>query len=261
MDFVVQFVGIILFVTLSSADGEVMAYNVFMPDDAKVCDIDMPVKHPHDTFIRVKKTMVSEKDWATAAIECLDTDYELYKVQDAFLEISNTVNAGPVTGSLTALHLEQTFYKKKKLQKGLQKLSNAQIFIATGAVSGVDLDNEMIATNWALKSAADKKITITAKPRTGGKASTLELDLTKGTEVKIANTTEEMAKGDLGEEMGMDDPHFYIYARLVNPAPTKKADCKKPKSTTSRSKHAMPSGVGVTGETGASIACSNTQWP
>ena len=277
MEFVVQFVGIIMFVTLTAGSGDVVAYNVLMPEEDNVCGkTDMKTEeHNHQVFIRVHKDLVADDSgWIGSAENCLGgQDCKLYPLNDAIIEVSNTVNTGPVSGTLTALHLRDDFHPGTKLKKGLddKDLTNAQMWVTTGKLIGKTLNNKMIATNWKLESGATKKITITAKPRKGGTPSVLVLDLTKVNPpiVQIVNTTKAMAQEKLGEVSGTDDPHFFIYYRMTDPEPV--SNCKKPTiaalATPWKSVHlastrgAMHTMQEDDGDSGASIACSNTQWP
>lgn len=277
MEFVIQFVGIIMFVTLTAGSGDVVAYRVLMPEEDNVCGQNLKnTDHDHQVFVRVHKDLVhDDTGWIGAATDCLGGQpCKLYPLNDAIIEISNTVNTELVSGTLTALHMEKDFHPGAKLKAGLEDkdMTNAQLWITTGKLVGKTLQNKMRATNWKLESGPTKKITITAKPRKGGTPAVLVLDLTKVNPlppIQIVNTTMAMAKEKLGEVSGTDDPHFFIYYRMTDPEPA--SNCKKPTIaslaspwktvhlvSTRTAMHAMQEDEG---EGGASIACSNTQWP
>lgn len=265
MNFVIQFIGIVLFIKLSGPGG-ITTYHVVMPNEGNVCG--KKNFDDHHTYIRIPKDSdVSAVNWSPQY--CLvPADCTLYPIDDAYIQIGNVATTGPVTGTLNAFHLRSFLDQTYDLKSGLgaAQLTNAEMDITTGNLVGDTMDNEMRDTLWNLKtlSSNNKYIVITAIPRAGGDPSVLTLKA--GTTVQIVNTPEDNAKSKIGEVMGADN-HFYIYYHIVDPEPTAdKCGVPQPQQQSmspmnDRRSRAPKEMKEQPPDTGVSIACSNSQWP
>jgi hypothetical protein len=291
MDFVVQFVGIILFIKLTG--GGYTSYHLVMPNEAAICDFSTGDLGIHDTFIRIPKdTYVSQTGWSGGDIIPTTDGGMMFRVSDARITFDNLANKGPVSGVLTSPHLRDYHPSGNKavLKSGLysKTLTDAEMDISTGVVANDELPNGMIDTLWLLQTISGKDIVINATTR--GTADKKTLTVKMGSRIQILNTPVDDAKGDFGSAMA-NDHHFVIYYNLTLPKPDA-GDCKEPQPGGGGSlqrvslanevqgpamqnksyspmlnKNATPAKMSMSitpsaeGEGGASIACSNSQWP
>jgi hypothetical protein len=263
MNFVIQFIGIVLFIKLSGPGG-ITTYHVVMPNEGNVCG--KKDFADHHTYIRIPPNSEASTAVNWPFKYCKDKAVcTLYPIDDVYIQIGNVATTGPVTGTLNAFHLRSFLDQSYDIQSGLgaAQLTNAEMDITTGNLVGDTLGSGMRDTLWNLKtlSSNSKYIVITAIPRSGGDPSVLTLNA--GTTVQIVNTPEENAMSKIGEIGGADN-HFYIYYHIIDPEPP--ADkCGVPQGAPmlpmGDQRSRSPKETKEQPDTGVSIACSNSQWP